>query len=568
MCRPAVSEGLTAWIRSALALAAWLSTACGSGQPAAMPALDQVPEPVLDRLEEVTRQRILDGRSRLEAALGSSDSGAAGRRRLERLFGDLGGLYLAHELRPAAAVCFDNAMRLDPSAPGWPYLLGATLQLEGRFDQAARHLDRAAALRPRDLPTLLRLGRVELDRGRQAAAEAHYRRALEIDPDAAAAHYGLGLIAGLRGDPEAVIVHLSTAVELQPDAGAAHHQLGLAYRDRGDSRRAQTHLGRSGSRTPDFHDPLIDQFAELRSGARIHLAQGVRAQRTGDRRRALDHFRRAVDLEPHSAKAHHSLGAALGMSGDHQAARRHLERAVELDGDLANAHFDLAAALAQSGELEAALAALSRALELDPDDRTVRLKRAQVLSAIGRTGEAVAELEVLAADVDSAEIQLQLAALQLRRGRPTDASASYDAAAMLDPRRGEAHLGAARARLVAGSHRQARQRLEEGLEELPNDPSLRLALAQLLATSSDPAVGDGARALELATALFEEQHSLEHGETVAMALAAAGRPDEAAAWQRQLIDQAEAAGVEPDLLDRLRRSLAGYQTAEQGNPGD
>ncbi len=546
--------------RSMLALAAWLAAAGGCRQP--LPVFEPLPEPALERLEEGTRRRIAEQRARLDAALAQ----AAEPEELVRLFGDLGSLYLAHELRPAAAVCFDNAMRLDPGAFRWPYLLGATLQLEGRFEEAARHLERAVELRPRDLPARLRLGRVELDRGRPAVAEAHYRRALEVDPDAAAVHYGLGRIAGLRHDLETAIRHLSAAVELQPDAGAAHHQLGLAYRDRGEAERARFHLERSGSRTPDFDDPLIDGVAELLSGVRIHLAQATRAQRSGDLRRALEHFRRAVELDPRSAEAHHGLGAALGMSGDHEAARRHLERAIELDGSRAGAHFDLASALGRSGELETALAALSRVLELDPNDRTARLRRAQVLGALNRAGEAQAELEALLAGAEDAEIQLQLAALQLRRGRPADALASFDAAAALEPRRSEAHLGAARALLVAGSYRQARQRLEQGLEKLPADPSLRLALAQLLATCPDPAVRDGARALELASALLEEHRSLVHGEAVAMALAAAGRPGEAVAWTRQLIDQAEAAGVQQEVLDRLQRGLARYQAGEQGSP--
>ena len=80
----------------------------------------------------------------------------------------------------------------------------------------------------------------------------------------------------------------------------------------------------------------------------------------------------------------------------------------------------------------------------------------------------------------------------------------------------------------------------------------------MLVTAPDPALRDGARALQLADGVFRALDSLEHGETVAMALAESGRFDDAARFQERLLARVRQAG-EMELAARLEANLSRYR---------
>ena len=144
-----------------------------------------------------------------------------------------------------------------------------------------------------------------------------------------------------------------------------------------------------------------------------------------------------------------------------------------------------------------------------------------------------------------------LANLLGQAGRFATAADHYRRVLEVEPARLPARLGEVTALSLAGQEREAVARLDEGLRILPGEGALLHALARLLVSAADPAVRDGERALALASELFEARHSLEHGETLAMALAEVGRFAEAAELQKQLIAGLPA-DADPHLLDRLR----------------
>ena len=45
---------------------------------------------------------------------------------------------------------------------------------------------------------------------------------------------------------------------------------------------------------------------------------------------ALDHFRKALELDPHSALAHHDIGWVLGAEGKYPEAIKEFERPVQI----------------------------------------------------------------------------------------------------------------------------------------------------------------------------------------------------------------------------------------------
>ncbi len=116
--------------------------------------------------------------------------------------------------------------------------------------------------------------------------------------------------------------------------------------------------------------------------------------------------------------------------------------------------------------------------------------------------------------------------------------------------------------LQAGApHATVRDRLEQAAEAFPNEAMILLPLARLLATSPDEKVRDGRRALALAEPLFQASPVLENAETLAMAYAAAGRYEDAVAWQKSAISATTAAG-QFFQLPRLEEALAVYESGK------
>ncbi|MBI2881050.1 MAG: methyltransferase domain-containing protein [Candidatus Tectomicrobia bacterium] len=82
----------------------------------------------------------------------------------------------------AARRAYEEALRIDPACAEALYNLGMADLNEGRWDCAADHLSRAAALRPEDGDFLKSLAVAELQHGRREAALATIERYLALAP--------------------------------------------------------------------------------------------------------------------------------------------------------------------------------------------------------------------------------------------------------------------------------------------------------------------------------------------------------------------------------------------------
>jgi tetratricopeptide (TPR) repeat protein len=187
---------------------------------------------------------------------------------------------------------------------------------------------------------------------------------------------------------------------------------------------------------------------------------------------------------------------------------------------------------------------------------------ARILLQRGATTEALRHLEAAIAAAPQERLGRRLLAnLLAQQGRYQEALPHYGVMIEQDPRDAEARLFEATALVLAGRYELAKKRLEEAAALLPEALPLRHSLARLLATCPDASVRDGARALELAQALFAAAPDLESGETLAMALAETGRYEEAAALQGKLLAAVEKDG-DPARLAALKATHERYLRGE------
>jgi tetratricopeptide (TPR) repeat protein len=153
--------------------------------------------------------------------------------------------------------------------------------------EAVRFYSVALALRPRNVPTHLFLGRALRNDGKLDEALGVYRRAIVLAPDNVVAHYGLGCTLLARKEVDVAIAAFSKAIELNPQLAVGHHKLAWLL---------ATDLD------PKVRNP----------GRAVELAK------------------KAVGLGPKQAEYWSTLGTAHYRAGDWRAATEALQKALEL----------------------------------------------------------------------------------------------------------------------------------------------------------------------------------------------------------------------------------------------
>jgi hypothetical protein len=86
----------------------------------------------------------------------------------------------------------------------------------------------------------------------------------------------------------------------------------------------------------------------------------------GDLDAGIAMWKRALDLDPHDAKAHSNLGFALARKGSLDEAMGHYRKALEANPNLAEAHNNLGIALLQKRQFDEAMIHFQEALEASP----------------------------------------------------------------------------------------------------------------------------------------------------------------------------------------------------------
>lgn len=525
----------------------------------ALLSLDAVPEPTLDHLDPEQREQLAADRTAAASALADAATDEQAQH-AANIFGDLCLQYLHHELHGAAAVCLAQLRLLAPNDFQWTYYELLLHDATGNLERARLAARAALALRPDDTPTLIRAGDLHLDAGDLDAAAAAYARALEVRPESAAARFGLGRVAMDRDETGQAIAAFEQVLASQPEGSVVHHHLGMALRADGDATRARAELARNRQVPIAIVDPLRDrlQIYGLKTEARFDRA--VRAARSGRNDEAIVLYRELLAEDDGDPEVHFNLARSLIETGDQAGAEEHLRRAIEENPAHGAAHFNLALLLGRTGRTGEGASHLERAADIDPENLQWRMMRAQARADAGNVSGARSELEeIVRLDPGAIEAHRLLAAMLLEAGEPARAADHLEALAALTPDDVRVHFNLGLTRFGTGQFATAREALETALERFAGDLAVRHLLARLLATSPDAAVRDGERAVELARSVVDEQPALDHLETLAMAMAEAGRFAEAVSWQQRALDRERetSSANSPQRLERLRLYQAG-----------
>jgi tetratricopeptide (TPR) repeat protein len=246
------------------------------------------------------------------------------------------------------------------------------------------------------------------------------------------------------------------------------------------------------------------------AAARRHRERGIRLVEAGRLAAAVFAFRRATELDPGEAAAHHALGRTLLSLNRLAEAAASLSLAITLRDD-AEAYCDLGLALYRQGHYRDAEAAYRRAVELAPDLADAHAALGELLELSGDHEEAaecfrhagastpdsewgqwnLAKALVLAQNLAGAEIRLRraltdhphgaalaqlLGDVLVRQGRFAEAGDAFDRVLELNPLQVSAHFTAIDTRRCSDADRPRLARLLSLLADDRIDDEGRLLL--------------------------------------------------------------------------------------------
>lgn len=222
----------------------------------------------------------------------------------------------------------------------------------------------------------------------QSGDEAEALRLLEAlvwqHPQLGEAHRLLGQLHHRRGDKVEARDSYTLAIHCAPASWQAHYGLALLEMEERRFETAIRELERAAALSPD-------SAAVWNSLGAAHAESGAYAL-------SVEHFRRAIALDPAFADAHSNLGYVLFRELEqYEEGAAALERAIVLGANRLEVRLNWAIVLQQRGDDEAALAVYDDLLDADPTLAQVRLNRALLRLARGDFGGGWADYEARAA---------------------------------------------------------------------------------------------------------------------------------------------------------------------------
>jgi len=198
------------------------------------------------------------------------------------------------------------------------------------------------------------------------------RSLASVSPHSGEARYNLGNALWENGQLDEAVENYRAAALLLPESSKVLNNLGGALYDKGQVEEAIQQFQKALT----FHDGEEDlervSASPLLAGAAaspaakpgvVHANLGDALARSGQPERAVEHYGRAVAINPRSVKGFAGLGATLADLGRYEEGRANLERALTLDPGYMAAHINLASTLAYLGDEEAALIHYQTALQ-------------------------------------------------------------------------------------------------------------------------------------------------------------------------------------------------------------
>jgi tetratricopeptide (TPR) repeat protein len=278
-------------------------------------------------------------------------------------------------------------------------------------NSAVRELKAVLALDPRNAEAYANLGVIAFFQRDYRNASEYLRKALAADPSLTKTRALLGICQKRLGDPAAQVSLEKSFAKLKdkPLRLQVGTELAALYDQHGDAGATAAVMRSLVELDPDNVDVLfmaqrvyteladntLNKLAVLAPGsARMQQVIAQHLVNGGDLKAAIEHYRKALQIDPRLPGVHFELAEAILESsrsdvGAQAEAERELEVAVTTDGDTAKTECEFARIAWLQSQLDQAYAHYQRAYELNPNEVQAQLGLAKLLMMQQKPQEAL-----------------------------------------------------------------------------------------------------------------------------------------------------------------------------------
>jgi tetratricopeptide (TPR) repeat protein len=309
---------------------------------------------------------------------------------------ELGLTYIALKQYSDARAALAAAAKLDPKSVGIAQMLGETMLLEGKPDEAIAFFQERVKRDGATLPEFVSLANADMAAKHPADADAALRDAIAHFPKDPEAYGRLGAMLAQQRNYDDALKVLGEGSQLAPDnprilndtalvearlghfadaISVAQHLVALLPKSTGSRFLLGSLVEASGDKAQAiaiYRAILADdpEHAEALNNLASCLTE------TGEAAAAVPLARHAAGLMPDSADVTDTLGWALLQAGEAAEAVRTLKTANRLRGDDPTLMYHLAVAQKQAGDGQAARATIASALKLPGEFKDAAAARA------------------------------------------------------------------------------------------------------------------------------------------------------------------------------------------------
>jgi len=182
------------------------------------------------------------------------------------------------------------------------------------------------------------------------------QKALELDPELAEAHSSRGLALAQNNQFEEAVKEFETAIQLNPKFHDAYYEYGRACRVQGKHDQALKLFEKATQVEPEnYHSAhfLVDAYRDLNMENEMQKAN----------QRALEVFRKHIDLNPDDARALYLGARALIRADDPVGALRWVKKAISINPDETSVLYNATCIYSLLGKFDEALDYFEKAIE-------------------------------------------------------------------------------------------------------------------------------------------------------------------------------------------------------------
>ena len=367
--------------------------------------------------------------------------------------------YLRSANNELAAQTLDGLQREEPNVIQLHLMSATALTGLGSLDASAEQYRAALGLEHQNCAALMGLGKALLQAGNAAEAVAPLNQYVQLRPQDAEGYYVLGRAYRAIGQFEQVVAMFSKAVELRPEDYDTRYQFAMALWRTGDRHTALRQLDAAERLKPDqiqVHsararicvelgetDQAVKESESVKrltsherdlEQASSYMGIGNVSLQRGDLNNAEAQFRKALQLDPHSAGARSNLGLVLGLLHRPQDAQREFQEAIALDPQLATAYNALGVSYAEEQRVSEATTEFERAIQVDPQYAEAKNNLGALFAKSGKETEAIALFKEATEDAPKyPQSYLNWGLVLANQGNMTSAKAMFEKALQLSP---------------------------------------------------------------------------------------------------------------------------------------